>query len=351
MAYFEQKWLSPNHTIGRDGATIDKIVLHHAATTSFAGIGATFQNRNIATSAHYGVSPGQVCQYVEPQNTAWAVGNWEQNKRSISIEFVNSSGAPSWDIADATLETGAELVANIAKYLGWKGLGVGSNVFYHSDFFPTACPGVLKSTPRGQYVVDRANAIIGGGDFTVPSQSKVPVPRLASQSLNPGMWLYHDYNGNWRNKPSLTGEVMATYPANTWVKMKGYVHGEAVDGDDRWLVSDVHGWFAHVSIFGGVYLLPDLGKVNPDEAKPSGAHTLVEQHATFKATDTMNIRREPSVGAGAVVGTLAPGETVNYEGYIDINGYRWISYMGNSGMRCYIARRNLSTGEIYGECY
>ncbi len=81
--------------------------------------------------------------------------------------------------------------------------------------------------------------------------------------------------------------------------MNGYVHGETVDGDDRWLVSDVHGWFAHVSIFGGVYLLPDLGRVNPDEAKPSGAQTLVEQHATFKATDTMNTVLP--VGAGKVV--------------------------------------------------
>lgn len=87
---------------------------------------------------------------------------------------------------------------------------------------------------------------------------------------------------------------------------------------------------------------------------PQGGYKLpwghVKQVATYEATATMNIRREPSLN-GEIVATLAPGEKVTYDSYIDVNGFRWVSYIGYSGNRNFIARRNFSNGEIYGECY
>ncbi|MCG5106632.1 SH3 domain-containing protein, partial [Candidatus Saccharibacteria bacterium] len=74
------------------------------------------------------------------------------------------------------------------------------------------------------------------------------------------------------------------------------------------------------------------------------------QHGTYRATDRMNIRRQPSLD-GQTVGTLGIGQTVQYDSYIDANGYRWISYVGYSGNRNYIARRNFGTGSVYGLCY
>jgi phage tail sheath gpL-like len=32
---------------------------------------------------------------------------------------------------------------------------------------------------------------------------------------------------------------------------------------------------------------------------------------------------------------------INYDSYIDINGYRWLSYISFSGVRRYVAQRSL----------
>lgn len=77
----------------------------------------------------------------------------------------------------------------------------------------------------------------------------------------------------------------------------------------------------------------------------------VAQTGTYEATETMVIRSEPRIADDTKVTTLATGQSVIYDSYIDTNGYRWISYVGYSGNRRYIARRNLANGEIYGRCY
>ena len=94
---------------------------------------------------------------------------------------------------------------------------------------------------------------------------------------------------------------------------------------------------------------PDaLCRLRPTVTRTNGQR--IEQHGTYRATDRMNIRRQPSLN-GQTVGTLGIGQTVQYDSYIDANGYRWISYVGYSGNRNYIARRNFSTGSVYGLCY
>ena len=345
--YALSRWMSPNYTDGRSGRNIEKIVLHHAATTSFVGIGATFQNRSLRVSAHFGVAPGQVCQYVDINDTAWHCGNWDMNCKTIGIEHVNSTGAPEWQIADGTIKTGAELLTNLARRLGWSSLRYGQNVIYHDDVIKTYCPGMIRRANAGLRIIDLTNQMLSGGSVTDVREQEYAPPKLASQYPD-GLWLYHDYVGNWRSAPSRNGAVMATYPAGTWVKMAGYVHGEKIDGDDRWLVSSRSHWYAHVSIFGDVYGLLELDS-QPSSRAQTAESGLVAQQGTYKATDKMNIRRSPSLD-GEVVAALNPGESVQYDGYVDTNGYRWISYIGYSGKRNYIARRNFNNGDIYGVC-
>lgn len=162
-----------NYTDGRDGATINKIVIHHAATTDFDGIGRTFQNASRGTSAHYGVGANNnVDQYVQEGNIAWHAGNWEANRTSIGIENVNSTGWPEWGIADSTFATLVELVHDIAERHGLLPLKVGSNLFGHKDFRSTACPGQLYS--RLQELADKVNGTGGSGDVTPSNPSNSP---------------------------------------------------------------------------------------------------------------------------------------------------------------------------------
>ena len=63
----------------------------------------------------------------------------------------------------------------------------------------------------------------------------------------------------------------------------------------------------------------------------------------------MNVRRSPSL-SGQVVAQYDKGESVKYDSYIDNEGYRWISYVGKSGNRNYIARRKLDNSQVFGTC-
>ena len=65
--------------------------------------------------------------------------------------------------------------------------------------------------------------------------------------------------------------------------------------------------------------------------------------------DKLMIREEPSTSSKSV-GSYIKGETVNYDYYIDNDGYRWISWIGASGNRRYMAVRVLETNKRYGNC-
>lgn len=148
-----------NYTVGRDGSPISEILIHHAATTSFDGIGRTFKNAATGVSAHYGVGQnGNVDQYVAEGNIAYHAGNWSHNKKSIGIENVNLTGAPHWKVADSTFDTLVDLVRDIAKRHGLLPLKVGVNLFGHNDVsdLGTACPAALK--PRLAELAKRVNS-------------------------------------------------------------------------------------------------------------------------------------------------------------------------------------------------
>ncbi|WP_054198847.1 N-acetylmuramoyl-L-alanine amidase [Clostridium baratii] len=65
--------------------------------------------------------------------------------------------------------------------------------------------------------------------------------------------------------------------------------------------------------------------------------------------DELNIREKPSIKSKSV-GSYRKGESVNYDYYVDNEGYRWISWVGASGNRRYMAVRVLSTNKKYGNC-
>lgn len=146
-----------NFTAGRQGNPINKIFIHHAATTDFDGIARTFQAVGRGASAHYGVGRnGQVDRYVPEGSIAWHCGNWPYNTTSIGIENVNSGGsAEGWPVAEDTFNTLVDLVRDVASRHGMLPLAVGKNLFGHKDVMATACPGVLYG--RLQELADRVN--------------------------------------------------------------------------------------------------------------------------------------------------------------------------------------------------
>jgi putative cell wall-binding protein len=153
-------------TSGREGRTIDKIVLHHAAALTVTSVGYHFQNPSVEASAHYGVGPGQIYCYVPEDKAAWHCGNYEQNLRSVGIETVNSALAPDYPVAKASIDTLIPLVADVAQRNGLGKLVKYQNIFQHRDFASTFCAGHVWDYI--DYIITEANLINGyGDDWTV----------------------------------------------------------------------------------------------------------------------------------------------------------------------------------------
>ena len=91
----------------------------------------------------------------------------------------------------------------------------------------------------------------------------------------------------------------------------------------------------------------------PAPAKPSGnTGKLIPQVATFTVkVSALNVRSGHTV-KDKVTGVVGEGYTITYDSYIDDGGYIWISYIGFSGNRLFMAVGESKNGKrvtSYGE--
>ena len=142
-----------HYSSSRQGEDWSVIVIHISECTSLSQVDNTFWGTREA-SAHYGVAPGQIHQYVGLNDTAWAVGDWEWNKRSVSIEHVGTTANPP---SYATLDTSAQLMAALARSKGWRHLTMGDNVGIHKWYSSTSCPAGTDVN----WLVAKANQYLG----------------------------------------------------------------------------------------------------------------------------------------------------------------------------------------------
>jgi len=164
------EWDQSHCTTGREGHTIDKIVIHHMATTNFSIVPGIWNAGGREASAHFGVADGVVKRYVSEEDTAWHAGNWNANLTSIGIEHVNNVGAPDWTLSQQTLQTSVELVVDLMKKYG---LGVDA-LSRHSDLSQTACPGSLGSDANWNAYKQRVAEALNGSFEPAPTPAPTP---------------------------------------------------------------------------------------------------------------------------------------------------------------------------------
>lgn len=137
--------------------TIDRIVIHHNATTNKdVAINTWLANGSAQTSAHYEVANNEIIGIVGEGTTAWHAGNGDMNARSIGIENLNSAGEPNWPVSSQTFESLSKLVADIAKRYGFP--IDSTHVIPHNAVVGTRCPGGIDVAK----VIARAREIAGG---------------------------------------------------------------------------------------------------------------------------------------------------------------------------------------------
>lgn len=146
----------------RGGFTPEFIVIHHMATTSFDGGMATWYGGG--TSANYAISDTEIVGCVGENYSAWHAGGTGANDvpnitninaRSIGIEHVNSTGAPSWQVSDATIRNSAKLAADICKRYNIP--ITRDRIKRHGEITKTQCCGGLDIDKLVKYAQETAN--------------------------------------------------------------------------------------------------------------------------------------------------------------------------------------------------
>lgn len=213
-----------NYTAGRSD-TIHGIVIHHAASTSLDSIGQVFSQYGRGGSAHYGVGGSQIHQYVREEDTAWHCGDWAGNSCTIGIETTNSTGAPTWQVAEDTFNTLVKLVADIAKRNGLGRLkfepdGTYPTLSAHRDWSPTYCPGDYLYA-RMNEIAEKANKINYPDKKAELKWSKIDKPTSYITVRNT-----HLYDFNKTSKNDLT--AIKAYAKDTTIDIYGKCENKTI---------------------------------------------------------------------------------------------------------------------------
>lgn len=285
------KILTKHFTSGRNGKKIDKVVVHYnAGNLTVEQCYSVWQTRE--ASAHYQVeSGGRIGQLVYDANTAWHAGNWNTNLTSIGIEHANNSDGT---ISEQCLDAGAHLVAAICKYYGLGRPQWLVNVFPHNYFSATSCPGQIYGSQKDAYI-QRAQKwydSMTGTTSSTPSTSTPATPAPSTPSTNKSEYTGTGFGGtyrcntaalNVRDKPSLSGKVVATYQS-----------GQTVNLDDWYKIAEGYVWGRYTSYSGATRYIAvgkHTGKAEANDylIKVSGGST-----SSLKSIDT--IAREVIAG-------------------------------------------------------
>ena len=168
-------------------------------------------------------------------------------------------------------------------------------------------------------------------DIESGNVSAKPTPTPAKPTTNTGGYKVEPYNVRQVTDTVLNVRAAQnTHSTIIRVLPQGYQfnatricrNGESVNGYTTWAEVDGQGWVS-------------MAYTTPVKAKPASPQRVAAS-GSYRVKYTTNIRNAPSTSAG-IVGTYAPGESFNYDSYIDTNGYRWYSYISYSGQRRYVA--------------
>lgn len=157
-----------NYTAGRGGRAIDGMAVHYTATSASAHNNLVYFSRAGAqASVHLFVDKdGSIRQSVRFEDTAWAVDNFAENQRTVSIEVVSAGE----DFTEAQIAA----LADIYQYLRAT-YGI-TRVIRHYDVTGKRCP--APYVDAGKWAALRASitgggsgVAVGGGGGAAPSGS------------------------------------------------------------------------------------------------------------------------------------------------------------------------------------
>lgn len=298
---------SPNHS-GRRENPITKIAIHHTAgVLTAAGIGSVFKSTSRQASCNYGVgSDGKIVLVVDECNRAWTTSSAWCDNRAVTIETSNSQYGGNWPVSDLVLNRLIDLVTDICRrnkiknctYTGGKD-GV---LQMHKWYAQTSCPGPYLGS-KFSYIAQEVNKRLKCGSATSASN------------------LYR-VRKSWADSKSQKGAFKNLNSAIDLAKKNGY---KVYDSS-------------------GKQVYPEVKSASTSSSTSSNNYSpkfIKYENWTGVTQDVCNVRSAPNTRA-EIVAQYGVGQSINYDSVYECDGYRWISYIGGSGKRRYVACRRLS---------
>lgn len=148
--------------------------------------------------------------------------------------------------------------------------------------------------------------------------------------------------------------------ASTGTILDQYNLGESVIYDQV-VITNSYVWISWLSVSGRrVYMaIKDqatgerLGDCDDIPNSSVGAETIIQEYSESGICYprmTMNIRDLPCASTGNIFDQYYQGEYVIYDYVVITNEYVWISWLSRSGARRYMAVKDQTTGERFGDC-
>lgn len=199
---------SANYTAGRSGYSVTHLAIHYTATNASARNNAIYFSRpGAGASAHYFIDGGgTIYQSVSENDTAWAVGNWTMNCKSISIEVVSAGQ----DFTSAEIAELTWLTQDIMKRYGIPA----SRVIRHYDVTGKHCPApYVNSSKWNALHAQITSGATDGGSYNPPSTPSAPTESAGKVNVwYEGYDDTHGWLGEVCNYNNSNGDGFAGWP-------------------------------------------------------------------------------------------------------------------------------------------
>ena len=170
----------------RFGFKPKRVVLHHGATTSFAGLLRLMMPGGRTVSAHAAIADDEIVSVVPESRRSFSLASSFFERNVLSAECVNSRAAPSWALSDRTHESIARWVADVCRRHGirphrdgnpktWTVIGHREVYTIHRRGYATACPGGMRLdsiTRRAQQILAGQGSQLAGNTTSTPTRPK-----------------------------------------------------------------------------------------------------------------------------------------------------------------------------------
>lgn len=356
--------IKTNHYGSRYGNKVKHIVIHHmAAVMTGYQCANYFARTSVPVSSNYtiGYDKDDIVGSVSEDNRPYTTAN-SIDRQAITIEVSNSSRYGAWPISDNSMTSLIKLVYDIAKRYNiypvtYTGNSSGT-LLKHEWFSATICPGPTLGG-RFSYIAETVTKMLDGkidANSYVYGRPEQPEPSVVVEATTSdilyGAKFYKDETGTFI--PNVTVKVRAG--ASTESNSVAYYAAGSEIKYDKVYVGNGYVWISYVAASGNRRFVACREYTNGTWGgawgsfgqKPSSTNTDYAtldkyERATFIPNTAVNVRERPSA-ASSVVALYSSGSRINYDRVYVGNGYVWISYIGASGNRRYVACRTYNNG-------